>query len=79
MDDQEVYEQWYRDGLARCCEESVHKPGFIEQFNRLTGCHFGPSSTPDSSDSQQFITFVDKYFWSAVTDAMWKAFEAESN
>jgi hypothetical protein len=79
MDDREVYEAWYREQLARCCEESANTPGFVQDFNRLTGCHFSPASTPDSSDSQQFIMFVDKYIWSAVADAMWKALEAESN
>jgi hypothetical protein len=79
MDDQEIYEQWYRDGLAKCCGESANKPGFVQRFNELTGCDFGPASTPDDEDSQQFIMFVDKYIWSAVADAMWKALEAESN
>jgi hypothetical protein len=40
MDDREVYEAWYREQLARCCEESANTPGFVQDFNRLTGCHF---------------------------------------
>jgi hypothetical protein len=79
MDDREVYEQWYRAQLERCCEETANTPGFVEQFNRLTGCHFGPASTPDSADSQQFITFVDEHIWRPVCDSMWKALEAELN
>lgn len=79
MEDQDVYEAWYRAGLAKCCEESANKPGFVEQFNRLTGCHFGPDSSPDSADSQEFILFVQKYIWIAVVDSMWKAHQSESN
>jgi hypothetical protein len=79
MNDQERYVQWYREELTRCCEESANKPGFVERFNHLTGCHFSPESTVDDEDSQQFVMFVDKYIWSAVADAMWKALAAESN
>jgi hypothetical protein len=79
MDAREVYDQWYREQLARCCEESANTPGFVAQFNRLTGCDFSPASTPESEDSQQFIAFVDEHIWSAVVDSMWKALEAESN
>jgi hypothetical protein len=79
MDDREVYEQWYRDQLARCCRETANTPGFVEQFNRLSGCNFSPASTPDSADSEQFVMFVDEYIWRPVCDSMWKALEAESN
>jgi hypothetical protein len=79
MDDREVYENWYREQLARSCQECANQPGFIAQFNRLTGCDFSPASTPDSPDSQQFIAFVDEHIWRPVCDSMWKALEAELN
>jgi hypothetical protein len=79
MDDLDVYEEWYREQLARCCEESANTPGFVQEFNRLTGCDVSPMSTPESSDSQQFIALVDEHIWRLVADAMWKALEAESN
>jgi hypothetical protein len=79
MDDREIYEAWYKEQLTRCCEEAANTPGFVQRFNELTGCDFSPTFTPDSSDSQQFIAFVDEHIWRPTTDAMWKALTAESN
>jgi hypothetical protein len=49
--------------FADCLYECGNTPGFVEHFNRLTGCHLTPQSAPDSHDAQEFAAFVDEYVW----------------
>jgi hypothetical protein len=80
MTEHESYEQWHREGLARAAQDCANRPGFIEDFNRLTGCNFGPHCTPEDTDSQAFMAFVDQAIWSWTVQTMEKAIdEAESN
>jgi hypothetical protein len=70
----------YRAVTARACYECANRPGFIEEFNRLTGCYFGPHCSPEDADSQAFMAFVDKFIWSYTVREMEKAIDqAESN
>jgi hypothetical protein len=54
------------DGLATYMHRCANTPGFVDEFNQLTGLQFGPDSAPDSVDTQVFCAFVDKYVYRPV-------------
>jgi hypothetical protein len=49
--------------FAECVLECSHTPGFVEQFNRLSGHQLSPRSAPESPDAQAFADFVYRYVW----------------
>jgi hypothetical protein len=53
----------YRKGLAQCLRDCAITPGFVDEFNAITGLQFGLDSAPDSVDAQAFAVVVDAYIW----------------
>jgi hypothetical protein len=49
--------------FAECVMECSNTPGFVEQFNRLSGHQLSPRSTPESPDAQAFAEFVYRHVW----------------
>jgi hypothetical protein len=52
--------------FAQCLVNAASIPGFIEQFNRLTGYDLRDDSSPDSEEALAFALFVEKYVWFPV-------------
>ena len=77
-----------RIDFEACLMECVKQPGFIQEFNRLTGCRFGQSLTrkpiermiddacghsgESDDDTRLFIAFVYEFVWSRLPE---EAFE----
>ena len=62
-----------------CLYESANTPGFVEIFNRLTGCHLTPQSAPDSADARTFVAFVARWVWQPWLDALARDEAAEDH
>jgi hypothetical protein len=54
--------------FAQCLRNAAEMPGFIEQFNRITGYALQDDSSPDSEDALAFALFVEKYIWKPVLE-----------
>ena len=54
--------------FAQCLVNAASIPGFIEQFNRLTGYDLRDDSSPDSEEALAFALFVEKYVWKPVLE-----------
>jgi hypothetical protein len=79
MTEQEIDDEWYRDGLAKAAHACANQPGFLAQWNRLTGYALTPEPSPGSEAAQAFLRFVDEHIWSHTVKAMARAIDAESN
>jgi hypothetical protein len=47
--------------FSQCLIDAANTPGFIEQFNRITGYDLRDDSDPDSEACLAFALFVEKY------------------
>jgi hypothetical protein len=54
--------------FAQCLADVASAPGFIAQFNRLTGYNLRDDSSPESEDCLAFALFVEKYIWEPVLE-----------
>jgi hypothetical protein len=54
--------------FAQCLIDAYQRPGFVAQFNRLTGYDLRDDSDPDSEECLAFALFVEKYIWKPTLD-----------
>jgi hypothetical protein len=63
--------------FSECLTNAANTPGFIKQFNRITGYDLRDDSDPDSEDCLAFALFVEKYIWKPTLDEVGLPFESQ--